>query len=294
MARSPASVPASVATSTAPSPPAQRIAARASRRAPSLAPATLSEFDGVRYLHLGTDWVQGAMRIRKPRQLELEYIQRMMAWLLWRPTALLDHGHAMQLGLGAAAITRFTHQTLRWHTTAVEINPTVIQACKLWFHLPENDARLQVIEADAGRWVPQEGLPESVDALCVDLYDHEAAAPVLDDAAFYADCHRMLAAGGLMTVNLFGRDASFERSAARVAAAFGADQMWQLAPTKEGNTVLVAGREVVVPERAVLEQRAQEIEERYGLKARKWLRLVRPWQPPAPAPAPASASASCA
>ena len=288
MARSPASVPASVATSTAPSPPAQRIAARASRRAPSLAPATLSEFDGVRYLHLGTDWVQGAMRIRKPRQLELEYIQRMMAWLLWRPTALLDHGHAMQLGLGAAAITRFTHQTLRWHTTAVEINPTVIQACKLWFHLPENDARLQVIEADAGRWVPQEGLPESVDALCVDLYDHEAAAPVLDDTAFYADCHRMLAAGGLMTVNLFGRDASFERSAARVAAAFGADQMWQLAPTKEGNTVLVAGREVVVPERAVLEQRAQEIEERYGLKARKWLRLVRPWQPPAPA------SASCA
>ena len=126
---------------------------------------------------------------------------------------------------------------------------------------------------------------ESVDALCVDLYDHEAAAPVLDDTAFYADCHRMLAAGGLMTVNLFGRDASFERSAARVAAAFGADQMWQLAPTKEGNTVLVAGREVVVPERAVLEQRAQEIEERYDLKARKWLRLVRPWQPPAPAPA---------
>ena len=287
--------------SPAPAPsPARRGTTRKPRRATALAPATLSEFDGVRYLHLGTNWVQGAMRIRKPRQLELEYIQRMMAWLLWRPTAQLDQGHAMQLGLGAAAITRFTHQALRWHTTAVEINPTVIQACKLWFHLPENDARLQVIEADAGRWVAREGLPESVDALCVDLYDHEAAAPVLDDVAFYADCHRLLATGGLMTVNLFGRDASFERSAARVAAAFGADQMWQLAPTKEGNTVLVAGREVVVPERAVLEQRAQVIEERYGLKARKWLRLVQPWRPPASAPAPASASgpapdpASCA
>ena len=279
--------------SPAPAPsPARRSVSRKPRRAPTLAPATLSEFDGVRYLHLGTDWVQGAMRIRKPRQLELEYIQRMMAWLLWRPTDQLDHGHAMQLGLGAAAITRFTHQALRWHTTAVEINPTVIQACKLWFHLPENDARLQVIEADAGRWVAREGRPESVDALCVDLYDHEAAAPVLDDAAFYADCHRMLATGGVMTVNLFGRDASFERSAARVAAAFGADQMWQLAPTKEGNTVLVAGREVVVPERAVLEQRAEVIEERYGLKARKWLRLVQPWRPLASAPAPATAPAS--
>ena len=33
---------------------------------PELAPATISEADGVRYLHLGTPWVQGAMRIRKP------------------------------------------------------------------------------------------------------------------------------------------------------------------------------------------------------------------------------------
>ena len=48
------------------------------------APATLSEFDGVRFLHLDSIWVQGAMRIRKPQHLELEYIQRMMVWMLWR------------------------------------------------------------------------------------------------------------------------------------------------------------------------------------------------------------------
>ena len=36
-----------------------------------LAPATMSEADGVRYLHLGTPWVQGAMRVRKPQALEL-------------------------------------------------------------------------------------------------------------------------------------------------------------------------------------------------------------------------------
>ena len=129
-----------------------------------------------------------------------------------------------------------------------------------------------------------------MDALCVDLYDHDAAAPVLDDEDFYRACHSALAPGGLMTVNLFGRDSSFVRSAARVAAAFGADQVWQLAPTKEGNTVLVAGREVQVPERAVLEQRAALIEERYGLKARKWLRLVQPWQAPAPVAISAPAS----
>ena len=247
-----------------------------------LAGATLSEFDGVRYLHLGTPWVQGAMRIRAPRKLELEYIQRMMAWLLWRPSETLAQGHAVQLGLGAAALTRFSHQVLRWQTTAVEINPSVVLACRLWFQLPDDDARLQVVTADAGHWVAHEALPQSVDALCIDLYDHEAAAPVLDDEHFYRDCHRLLAPGGLMTVNLFGRDASFECSAARVAAAFGADQLWQLSPTKEGNTVLVAGREVVVPDRETLTARAEIIESRFGLKARKWLRMVRPYAPAAP------------
>src|SRR5207237_2929330 len=87
---------------------------------PKLAPATMSEADGVRYLHLGTPWVQGAMRVRKPNELELEYIQRMMAWMLLRPTQQVTRGHAVQLGLGAAAITRYCHGTLRMRTTAVE------------------------------------------------------------------------------------------------------------------------------------------------------------------------------
>jgi spermidine synthase len=249
------------------------------RRRPALAGATISEFDGVRYIHLGTPWVQGAMRIRKPRKIELEYVQRMMAWMLWRPTEQLADGHAVQLGLGGAAITRFTHQVLRMKTTAVELNPTVIAACRLWFHLPADDARLRVLNADAGQWVTDPDNLQTVDVLCVDLYDHEAAAPVLDDGSFYAACRGVLAPGGLMTVNLFGRDASFDRSAGLIAQAFGADQVWQLAATKEGNTVVVAARGVAVPDRATLQARAESIEARCGLPARKWLRLVRPWRP---------------
>jgi hypothetical protein len=57
--------------------------------------ATLSEYLGTRYLHLGTPWVQGAMQIRKPNKLVLEYVQRMMAWLLFVPSA-------QWLGLGCA------------------------------------------------------------------------------------------------------------------------------------------------------------------------------------------------
>jgi len=242
---------------------------------PELAPATMSEADGVRYLHLGTPWVQGAMRLRKPQALELEYVQRMMAWMLFRPEDQLSEGHALQLGLGAAAITRFCHNVMKMRTTAVELNPTVITACRMWFRLPDDGPTLKVIEGDAGRFAADAANAGTADALCVDLYDHEAASPVLDSQAFYEDCHRLLAEGGVMSVNLFGRDASFERSAGRIAAAFGAAQVRTLRPTKEGNTVVVACKLAEMPGRSELAARAENIETRFGLPARKWVRMIR-------------------
>ncbi|HEX6706779.1 MAG TPA: spermidine synthase [Albitalea sp.] len=241
-----------------------------------LAPATLSEADGVRYLHLGTPWVQGAMRIRKPGELELEYIQRMMVWMLMRPEAELNKGRAVQLGLGAAAITRFCHGVLRMRTTAVELNPTVIAACRLWFKLPDDNARLAVIEGDAAAFVADPARSGSASVLCVDLYDQDAASPVLDSAAFYRDCGRLLDDDGVMTVNLFGRDASFERSARRIAAVFGESQVRTLRPTREGNTIVLAWKGSAMPERETLAARAQSIETRFRLPAGKWLRMIRP------------------
>ena len=251
-------------------------------RSQELVGATMSEHDGVRYLHLDSPWVQGAMRLAKPQALELEYIQRMMAWMLWRPEGEVAEGHAVQLGLGAGAITRFCHKVLRMKTTVVEINPTVIGANRLWFRLPPDDARLTVVEGDAERWVAEPAHAGIAQVLNVDLYDHEAAAPVLDDQAFYEGCRDVLDAhGGVMTVNLFGRDASFAASSERIAAVFGRDQVWSLRPTREGNTVIVAARDVKIPGRDELTARAANIEERYGLQARKWLRMVRPLSPPA-------------
>jgi len=250
--------------------------------AAELAVATLSEFEGVRYLHLDTPWVQGAMRIARPNAIELEYVQRMMAWMLWRPADALGVGHAVQFGLGAAAITRFCHRRLRMRTTAVEINPEVIGICRQWFHLPQDDRRLTVVNDDAVRWVTDPARLQTVQVLHVDLYDHEAAAPVRDDETFYRACRGVLvdgagggADGGLMVVNLFGRDASFEVSVQRIGRVFGANQVWNLRPTREGNTIVVAARGVALPDREVLAARADNIEARLGLPARKWLRMIR-------------------
>jgi len=250
------------------------------QRAVETAPATISELDGVRYLHLGTVWVQGAMRIRKPHAIELEYVRRMMVWMLLVPKPQRIVGHAVQLGLGAASITRFTHGVLRMMTTAIELNPTVIDACRLCFHLPADGPLLKVMQADAADWVADAANAGSVQVLNVDLYDHEAASPALDSADFYRGCHRVLDDGGVMTVNLFGRDASFERSARRIAAAFGPSQVWTLSPTRDGNTIVLAGKGVEMPDRGTLEMRAESIQSRYALPARRWLRMIRPLPAP--------------
>ncbi|MGZ5131106.1 MAG: spermine/spermidine synthase domain-containing protein [Caldimonas sp.] len=256
-------------------------------RPPGVLPeVTISEARGIRYLHLGTPWIQGAMRIDEPWEIELDYVQRMMVWMLFREECEVARGHAVQLGLGAAAITRFCFKRLKMRTTAVELNPQVIDACRLWFRLPADSERLAVLEMDAAAYVADAATRASIDVLSVDLYDHEAASPVLDSAAFYRDCHAALAEGGLMTVNLFGRDASFERSFARIAQAFGADQVRTLKPTREGNTIVVAMKHVTVPDRDALARRAENIETRWKLPARKWLRMMRPLPADTPAPLP--------
>ena len=235
-----------------------------------------SDYGDVRYLHLGTEWVQGSMLMDAPYDIELEYVQRMMAGLLFMAPAAVPKRHAMQLGLGSAALTKFCYKKLRMKTTAIEINPQVIAACRLWFKLPRDDLRLHVIEADASFEIQQPQHAGTVDLLHVDLYDHEAAGPVLDSADFYENCHSLLTEDGVMTVNLFGRDSSYEQSLEKIAEAFGPQAVWAFRPTREGNTVVLAQREPTRPERAELLLRAGEVESRWGLPAKKWLRLFKP------------------
>jgi spermidine synthase len=247
----------------------------ASKTSTPLPEVNFSDGAGVRYLHLGTEWVQGSMRLDDPFAIDLEYVQRMMAWLLFVDPGSVAARHAMQLGLGAGSLTKFCWRKLRMTTTAIELNPQVIAACRLWFKLPADGPRLSVVLGDAAEVAAHGHWAGAVDALQVDLYDHEAAAPVLDSEAFYADCRQLLTPDGCMTVNLFGRSSSYERSLSRIRAAFGDGAVWAFKPTREGNTVVLALREPVRPTRAQLAERADVVQARWGLPASKWLRVFR-------------------
>ena len=232
---------------------------------------TFSEQDGVRFLHFGSRWVQGAMRLSDPVSLELAYVKDMMAWLLF----LEPPARILQLGLGAGSLTKFCHRHCRVsETTVVEVSRVVIEAAHQWFKLPQADDRLRIVRADAGAYVARPRVKEKFGVLQVDLYDRDAAGPVLDSQAFYGHCHAALAAPGVMAVNLFGRHASFRQSLVRISAVF--DRVITLNPREEGNLVVLGlkGPPLQVT-RTELSARAAQVEARYGLPARRWGRTIQ-------------------
>jgi spermidine synthase len=216
------------------------------------------------------------MYLEDPIGLVHEYVQRMMAWLLFVEPASVKDRHAMQLGLGAGSLTKFCHKELRMKTTTIELNPQVLVACRGWFKLPADNAQMRVVLADAAQEILDPKWWGTVDALQVDLYDHEAAAPVLDSLPFYNHCKRLLTPSGSMTVNLFGRASSFDRSVEKISAAFGKEAVWAFKSTREGNTVVLAQHTASRPKREVLMARADVIDAQWGLPAAKWVRVFKP------------------
>jgi spermidine synthase len=241
-------------------------------RKPRFAPVTFSEEGGVRYLHFGTEWVQGAMRMRKPDHIELEYAQQMMGWLLFLETPK----RIVQLGLGAAALTKFAYRFLpRARVEAVELNPAVVVAARTMFALPPDDARLAVHETDAWDFVKDAANHGTVGALQIDLYDATARGPVLDTVAFYRAVRACLTEAGVVTINLFGDHPSFVRNMKHLNTAFDG-RVIALPEVHEGNRVALAfsGPALSIPF-AALEQRAKLIKRELGLPARKWIDALR-------------------
>lgn len=234
------------------------------------AQVTLSEEGGVRYLHFGSLWVQGAMRLSRPWALELDYQRQMMAPLLFLPA---PH-RVLQLGLGAAALTKFCWRHLPdTEITVVEISEEVLAAARQWFQLPADDARLTVLTDDAGTVVANPRLRRRFDWLQVDLYDRDARGPVCDDFAFYVACRRALGAPGVAAFNLFGR--GFEASFARIAQAFD-DRVLVLPEADAGNLVALAfSGPALQVEWPALYAHAQHLEQQFGLPARKWVSGLR-------------------
>jgi len=246
------------------------------RRKPKYAPVTLSEQNGVRFLHFGTEWIQGAMRLRKPDWIELEYAQQMMAWMLF----VEQPRHIAQLGLGTGALTKFGYREFpQAQVTAVELNPAVISICNSMFKLPPEDDRLAVLEMDAQDFVDDPIRHNSLDVLQVDLYDATARGPVLDTPEFYQACAACLRDDGVMTVNLFGDHPSYTKNLKAMRFAFA--EVLCLPEVHQGNVVALAFKRKTALDFGALHERAKQINLQTKLPAKSWVNGLKERYAPA-------------
>jgi spermidine synthase len=183
----------------------------------------ISEQAGVRYLHFGSDWIQGAMRIRRPEALELDYTREMMSGLLLRDGLAADGGswprRILLIGLGAASLAKFVYRHCpRARIDVVEIAPEVVIAARQFFHLPPEDERFAIHIGDGAQYVLT--CNTRYDYLLVDGYDGKARTGALDSTPFHHAVQARLSGEGLAAYNLLGRARGHAASVARIVDAF--------------------------------------------------------------------------
>ncbi|MBZ0106095.1 MAG: polyamine aminopropyltransferase [Sulfuricella denitrificans] len=221
----------------------------------------VSERDGVRFLHLGSDTVQSAMRVKAPNELELAYTRSMMGFLLFRPKP----GNILMIGLGGGSVAKFVYHRLpAVKTRVVEINPQVVAAAHSHFFVPEADQRLQIDIGDGVEHV--HNLAASCDVLMVDGYDDRNLVEALASQSFYDDCAAALTPDGMLVVNLWGSDKLFDVYFRRIEASF--NGLVLSMPTGRMSNIIVFGfkRSPGNPRWQELRERARNLEAEYGLE----------------------------
>jgi spermidine synthase len=227
----------------------------------------VAEERGVRRLHLGSGAIQSAMRISRPWDLELAYTRAMMGFLLFHPAP----AEVLMVGLGGGSLAKFIRrQRPQARITAVEIDLRVIAAARSHFELPPDDDALHVIEGDGALWVRQH--PASADVILLDGFDAGNQVEALATQPFYAACRRALKPGGVLVVNLWGRDREFAEYFARLLRAFDGEVGW-LSVQHKTNVIVFGFAEAGAPGRlAAAQPRLADLAKRWGLDLRGFAR----------------------
>jgi spermidine synthase len=222
---------------------------------------------GVRTLRLGSRATQSAMRVARPWELELIYTRAMMACLLFNeaPQSVL------MVGLGGGSLAKFIRKHLpATDITAVEIDPRIIAVARGQFELPPDDDTLHVVEGDGALFVRQHS--GEYDVILLDGFDAGNQVEALATESFYSACRRALKPGGVLVVNLWGRDPSFAEYFGRLTEAFD-DQVGWLSVSQKTNVVVFGFEAADAPEKLATQQaHAAVLAKRFGLYLQDYAR----------------------
>jgi spermidine synthase len=228
----------------------------------------VSEERGVRQLHVGGEAIQSAMRLDDPFALELDYTRCMMAFLLFHPAPR----RALMIGLGGGSLAKFFHRHLpALRTRAVEYDERVIAAARSLFHVPADDARLEIEHGDGVEALA----PECCDLLVVDGFEDEAASPALVSQAFFDAAWCALEEPGILVMNFMDDDKELDRHLRRLEQAFGGAVL-SFKSLRDPNIVVMAlkGGPAEVEWRT-LRTSAAALEKKYGLPFPRYVERLR-------------------
>ncbi|GGX04479.1 hypothetical protein GCM10007242_07010 [Pigmentiphaga litoralis] len=198
------------------------------------APAASVQADGqIKTLHLSTPVIQSSMWVLKPDALDLEYTRLMMGFLLFHPAP----ARIAMIGLGGGSLAKFCYRHLPKSVIEVaEISAEVI-ALRNEFHIPPDNARLTIREIDGADFVRD--VAARPDVLLVDGFDADGVPPQLSSQDFYDDCRAMLAADGILVVNLHQQDPELPVLLRRIRRAFD-DAVFDVADDDGANCIVFA------------------------------------------------------
>jgi len=230
----------------------------------------VSESNGVRSLHLGSPTVQSAMRVKAPYDLELSYTRGMMAYLLFS-NKVTD---VLGVGLGGGSVAKYIHHCLpAVKTRVVEINPQIIQIARSHFAVPEDDERLQVIEADGAVYLKEN--PGTTQLLMIDAFDSKGIPSDLCTQDFFDTCAEAVTLDGMLVMNLWGSDRNFDVYCQRIEQSF--NQRVLILPTgRPGNIVVFGFKRLPRDLRwASLRERAKALESEHKIEFLEFVEKLR-------------------
>ena len=185
------------------------------------------------------------------------------------------------IGLGGGSLAKFIRkQRPQTRITAVEIDPRVIAAARTHFELPPDDETLSVIEADGALYVRQH--PACADVILLDGFDAGNQVEALATQTFYAACRRALKPGGVLVVNLWGRDSEFAEYFARLSRAFDGEVGWISVQYKTNVIVFGFTDPGAVARLDAMRPQLANLSKRYGLDLQgfardfQWLEGIAP------------------
>ena len=194
----------------------------------------VTELDGVRALHLGSSTIQSGMKVRDPFVLALNYSRGIICFLLFSSKIK----SVLTIGLGGASVTKYLYKFCPEITqTVMEINAQVIAIARSHFYLPENDARLSVMEGDGVQYLLE--YRASTDCVIIDVFDAHGIPPNCCTQDFFDSCFEVLKTGGIFVINLWGSDKNFDVYLQRIEQTF--DRRVLMMPTGKPGNIIVFG-----------------------------------------------------